>query len=85
MGHLVDFAEAIRGVRRSEYSDEDALAAMMMEVAARESALQQGKRLKLPLEGELQSETRLRQESQKTYGVDPLDIEGMLTISYPRP
>ena len=61
--------------------------AMMMEVATRESALQDGRRLSLPLpsEGELESEARLRAEEKQRYGVDPLDIEGMLAISYPRP
>ena len=36
MGHVADFAEAVRGVAVSEYSDEDAMMAMMMEVATRE-------------------------------------------------
>ncbi|MCA9837750.1 MAG: Gfo/Idh/MocA family oxidoreductase [Trueperaceae bacterium] len=85
MGHLVDFAETVRGIRHSEYNDDDAVMAMMMEVAARESALAAGKRLTLPLTGALESEDLLRQAETKTYGVDPLDIEAMLAISYPRP
>ncbi|MCE2473589.1 MAG: hypothetical protein J4G18_17160, partial [Anaerolineae bacterium] len=71
--------------RESEYTDEDALMAMMMEVATRESALHDGYRLSLPLEGELESEVLLRAAEKERYGVDPLDIEGMLAISYPRP
>ena len=60
--------------------------AMMMEVATRESALAEGKRLSLPLEGELESEAAIRaEEKERLYGVDPLDIEGMLRISHPRP
>ena len=79
ISHIVDFAETIRGLRESEYSDEDALMAMMMEVATRESALQEGRRLTLPLEGELESEVTLRSELKQHFGVDPLDIkEGML-------
>ena len=87
ISHIVDFAETIRGLRRSEYSDEDALMAMMMEVATRESALHEGRRLSLPLplDDELESEAQLRAEARERYGVDPLDIEGMLAISYPRP
>ena len=85
MGHLVDFAETVRGVRTSEYTDEDALMAMMMEVATRESAVNNGKRLDLPLEGDLESEAATRAAQKREYGVDPLDIEGMLAISYPRP
>ena len=85
ISHIVDFAETIRAVRESEYTDEDALMAMMMEVASRESALQEGRRLALPLEGDLESEATLRADLKQLYGVDPLDIEGMLAISYPRP
>ena len=85
MGHLVDFAETVRGVRTSEYTDEDALMAMMMEVATRESALNSGVRLDLPLEGDLESEALLRAEQEREYGVDPLDIEGMMSIKYPQP
>ncbi len=85
VSHIVDFADTVRGLRHSEYTDEDALMAMMMEVATRESALQEGRRLTLPLEGELESETAIRADETKRYGVDPLDIEGMLQISYPRP
>ena len=85
MGHLVDFAETVRGVRTSEYTDEDALMAMMMEVATRESAMNGGLRLDLPLEGDLESEALLRAEQRREYGVDPLDIEGMMSIKYPQP
>jgi len=85
IGHIVDFAAAVRGVGESEYSDEDALMAMMMEVATRESALQEGRRLPLPLTGELESEVALRAELRQRYGVDPMDVEGMLAISYARP
>ena len=85
MGHLVDFAETVRGVRTSEYTDEDALMAMMMEVATRESAINDGQRLDLPLEGDLQSEALLREEQEREYGVDPLDVEGMMSIKYPQP
>ncbi len=85
MGHIVDFAETIRGVKTSDYSDEDALMAMMMEVATRESALQEGKRFSLPLLGTLESEEHLRAKEKALYGLDPLDIDGMLAFSYPRP
>ena len=85
MGHLVDFAATVRGVRSSEYTDQDALMAMMMEVATRESAINRGVRLELPLSGDLESEALLRAEQEQEYGVDPLDIEGMMSIKYPQP
>ncbi len=83
--HLVDFVRAVRGVAASEYTDEDARMAMMMEVATRESALRQGAPVTLPLSGDLASEEQVRAELKAKHGVDPLDIEGMLDLSLPRP
>lgn len=83
--HLVDFAQAVRGVKESEYTDRDALAAMEMEVAVRESALQNGAVIKLPLEGDLESEEKVRAELRAKHGVDPMDIEGMIGVKVPRP
>lgn len=85
MDHIIDFARVVRGEAKSEYSDEDAVMAMMMEVATRESALRQGERLQLPLSGELESEEKLRQTLKEKNKVDPLDIEGMLAVQMPRP
>jgi predicted dehydrogenase len=85
MDHIVDFARAVRGEAQSEYTDEDATMAMMMEVATRESALHQGERLQLPLTGELESEQQVRQALKQKHGVDPLDVEGMLAVAVPRP
>ena len=86
MGHVVDFAKAVRRVADSEYDDKDAMAAMMMEVGTRESALRDGQRLSLPLRGELVSEEITRQELQRRHGgVDPMDVEAMLAVSVPRP
>ena len=84
MDILTDFALAVRGLRKSEYLPEHALWAMMMEVAARESVLQEGRRIKLPLEGVPESDVVNEQRIRKTYGVDPTDIEGMLALSYPK-
>lgn len=85
VGHIVDFASAVRGVAPSEYTDEDAYMAMMMEVATRESALRQGELLHLPLQGELQSEEKIRAELRAKHGVDPLDVEGMIGVAVARP
>ena len=80
----VDFALAVRGLRESEYLPEHALGAMMMEVAARESALQDGRRIPLPLKGESQADALIEQRLRREYGVDPNDVEAMLGISYPK-
>jgi predicted dehydrogenase len=85
MGHVVDFARAIREGTPSEYTEVDALMAMMMEVAARESALRGGERLSLPLTGDLEIERQARASFKEKHGVDPLDVEGMLALSFPRP
>jgi predicted dehydrogenase len=85
MDHIVDFARAVRGEAQSEYTDEDAMMAMMMEAATRESALRNGERLSLPLTGELESEQQMRQALKQKHGVDPLDVEGMLAVAVPRP
>lgn len=85
MDHLVDFVLAVRGLRQSEFDEEDALMSLMMDVGARESAGNKGQRVDLPLEGELEWDTNERQRLKDEYGVDPLDVEGMLALSHRRP
>ena len=85
MDHLVDFALAVKGLRPSEFTDEDALASEMMEIGARESALNEGKRIRLPIAGDLEADALEREKLKKQFGVDPLDVDAMLSISYPRP
>lgn len=85
MDHVVDFALAVRELRPSEFTDQDALMSDMMEIGARESALQQGRRVSLPVEGDLEADRLERERLKRKYGVDPLDVEAMLSISYPRP
>ena len=85
LDHIVDFSLAVNGLRQSEFTAEDALMSEMMEVGAHESALNEGKRIKLPIEGDLESDEITRAALRKKYGVDPLDVEAMLGISYPRP
>jgi predicted dehydrogenase len=85
MGHIVDFAKTVRGVDQGEYTADDALMAMTMEAAARESALRDGVRIALPLTGDLEVDDLALVSQRQKYGVDPLDVEAMLAISYPRP
>jgi predicted dehydrogenase len=85
MDHLVDFVLAVRGLQPSEFTDEDALMSDMMEIGAHESALQEGRRIKLPITGDLEYDALERARQRKTYGVDPLDVEAMLAVSFPRP
>ena len=85
MGHIVDFALTVRGLRDSEFNEQDALMSLMMEVGAKESALNEGKRIHLPLKGESKAGAMTREALTKQFNVDPFDVEGMLAISYPKP
>lgn len=85
MDHIVDFALSVRGLRDSECDEQDALMSLMMEVGAKESALNEGKRIQLPLKGESAADVMTRKALTKQFNVDPFDVEGMLAISYPKP
>ena len=85
MEHVVDFALAVKGLRESEFTAEDALMSEMMEIGAHESVLQEGRRIKLPIEGDLESDARTRAAQKQQFGCDPLDVEAMLAVSFPRP
>jgi hypothetical protein len=58
---------------------------LMMDVGARESVLNDGKRIPLPPEGDIQADQMTRENLRQQLGVDPMDVEGMLAISYPKP
>ena len=76
---------AVRGLRDSEFTDEDTLMSAMMEAGAHESALQEGRRIRLPLEGDLEADAVVCEQQRQKFGVDPLDVEAMLAVSFPRP
>jgi hypothetical protein len=85
MDHVVDFTLAVKGLRDSEFTAEDALMSEMMEIGAHESARQEGRRIKLPIEHDLESDALTREAQRKQFGCDPLDVEAMLSVSFPRP
>lgn len=85
MNHIVDFASAVRGVAESEYTDEDALMAMMMEAAARQSILRDGAVISLPIADDLEADHQVLDTLESKLGVDPLDVEAMVALSYPKP
>jgi hypothetical protein len=84
MDHIVDFALAVKGLRASEFTAEDALMSEMMEIGAHESNLQEGRRIRLPIEVDLESDAIEREQQRKQIGCDPLDVEAMLAVSFPR-
>jgi hypothetical protein len=81
---LLEFAQAIRGEATLEYTPEDAYAAMMMNVAGRESVLRNGAKVNLPLPDGTESESQLHVALKAKTGIDPLDVEGMLDYTAPR-
>ena len=82
---LVDFALAVRGLQGSEFTDDDALMSQMMQVGAHESALQEGRRIHLPIEGDLEADAIERERQREQFGVDPLDVDAMLDMSHAKP
>ena len=82
---LIDFALQVRDVRPSEFSDDAAVMSMMMEVAVRESVLQNGERIALPLDEELESEAVVAAALKDKHGVDPMDVQAMLSLEVGRP
>ncbi len=84
MGHVVDFALAVRGLAESEFSPEDALMALAIEVASRESVLNDGARIRMPL-GDTEAERQRTASEKEIIGVDPMDVEAVLSLSFPKP
>ncbi len=84
MNHIVDFALAVRGLTESEFNEQDALMSLMMEVGTQDSAGQEGRRVPLPLQDESETDGVTARRLHARYGVDALDWEGMLAISYPK-
>lgn len=84
-GHMIDFALQIRGLADSEFTEEDAYMSMMMEMCARESAMQGGRRIPMPYDGELEIDTLILKKMKESYGVDPLDVEAMMSYVHQKP
>ena len=98
-GHIVDFVLAVQRHNGSqeaaaelagrgwEYTDRDALMAMEMTQACRESELRGGEEMALPLADDLEllSEEEQLVLLRKELGCDPMDVDAMLAVSYARP
>lgn len=84
-GHLVDFALRIRGLKECEFDEHKALMSMMLEVGARESVLQKGAQVALPLEGDLESDDIALKDLKKEYGVDFMDVEAVMSLTLGKP
>ena len=83
---VADFALAARGLRDGEFNAEDAAMSVYMEMAARESALNEGKRIALPLsDSELEADALEAKRVSKKLNIDLHDVDAMLDIHYPRP
>ena len=84
--HVTDFAAELRGSDHCDFTTEDAVMSMEMEVGCRESALRDGQQLALPLADlDIEAETTVRSALRQKHGVDPHDAEAMLNLKIPRP
>ena len=81
MSHIADFALDVRGVQKGEFDEEDAL----MSLACTLSESEEGRRIALPLADEDAADAPARQSLQTEYGIDPMDVEGMMSVNYARP
>ena len=96
-GHVVDFARAVwrahgsqqaaadLGAAGFEYTDRQALDAMHMEVGSHESVRRGGVEVNLPVSGDVESQEPIAAGFRATFGIDPMDVEGMLSVNHPRP
>ena len=82
---ITDFLETVKNGEKSEFSDEDALMSLMMESAAKESAANSGKIIKLPIEQELEVDRKQLVALEKKNGVNPMDVDQIIELSIARP
>ena len=85
MSHIADFALDVRGVQKGEFDEEDALMSLAMSLACTLSESEEGRRIALPLADEDAADAPARQSLQTEYGIDPMDVEGMMSVNYARP
>ena len=85
MSHIADFALDVRGVQKGEFDEEDALMSLAMSLACTLSESEEGRRIALPLVDEDAADAPARQSLQSEYGIDPMDVEGMMSVNYARP
>jgi len=84
MDHLVGYSQIIRGVAEIDFTPDDALMSLMMDIGADISAENEGKRVSLPLKDEIEGDEIVNRQLRETYGVDPMDWDAMLSYSYPK-
>ena len=82
--HVLDFARAVRTEAASEFTGEDEVMAMMMEVGCRESMLRKGSTIALPLRGDLESAHQTLQWYNSKFDFDAMEVVGMLGACVPR-
>ncbi len=84
--HVTDFIAELQGSDHCEFTPDDAVMSMEMEVGSRQSALQNGQQLGLPLvDLDIEAEHQVRAALRHKLGVDPFDAEAMLSALIPRP
>ena len=56
-----------------------------MNMACDLSAQNEGQRIALPLGDEAAADAPQHQSLTKQYGIDPMDVEGMMSVNYAQP
>lgn len=81
---MINFALAIRGERDFEFNANDAMMSLTMDLAASQSAENEGMRIIITDSMTFEIEDKIEASLKFQYGFDPYDVEGMLSVSYPR-
>jgi hypothetical protein len=84
MDEMIDFALAVRGAKPFEFSSRDAMMSLTMDLAANESVINDGRKIRIGDHMRFEVETAVENKLKSKYKCDPYDIEAMLALSYPR-
>lgn len=81
---LMDFYRQVREGAAAGFSVPMAVASSEMEAAFAHSARLGGARVGLPFDGEDQAEQATLASLRERYGVDPMDVDAMIDVAFPR-
>ncbi len=84
MDEMIDFALAVRELKLFEFSSRDAMMSLTMDLAANESVINDGRKIRIGGHMRFDVETAVENKLKSKYKCDPYDIEAMLALSYPR-
>ncbi len=80
----LDFVRVLREGARPEFSAEQAVISAEMESAFARSVELGGGRVNLPFDGQTTQDEETLAALRKSHGVDPLDVEAMIDVAFPK-